>query len=465
MGVYLKWRGKKLSPLWWGFWQADGKRHEVSICPWRGKPPKKGAGKAAKGDADFEQSRGEAEEKFAAMTSQERSKADRAALVEKIHALRYGGKVERVKIADLWEKWEAMPHKAGEERRKRVRSVLKLFSEFMEGNHPNVSEAGALTAEHFKGFLKEVEERGVSARTWNDYLFTLRSVLSKAGCEGGGYRDYLAQLPYKDETPVHRRPFTGEELEGLFRAAAEVDPGLHPVIVAAACTALRRGDVARLRWKDIDLAGGFATVKTTKTGERVEIPIFPPFMAVLREADRKKRKGNPYVFPEVAEDYKMERNRLDRRLKKVLAAAGFVRPEKGKEEESGRETLAAVGDEARKNRGSLCGWHSFRTTFCSLALANGVPMELLTRITGHRTAEIVEKYYNQAKREQARRAFGAAMPKAIAGAVEGAGEADFVMVGFPPEREEGAKRLADASEEDWKRALAALGRGKRRKKG
>lgn len=458
MGIYLKWRKDKLSPLWWGYWQADGKRHEVSVCKWRGKPPPKGSKEP--GDDVFEESRREAEEKFAELSSGARSEADRVALTEKIHAARYGSRVERIKIAELWERWSALPNRAGEERRKRVRSILVRFSGFMERKYPKVKEAGALTGEHFREFLQEIEDSGVSARSWNDYLFTLRSVLGKVDGHGAGFREYLARLPLKDERTVHRRPFTGKELDGVFRAAAEVDPELRPVIVAAACTALRRGDVAQLRWEAVDMDAGFVTVKTAKTGETVEIPIFPPLMEVLRAAEKKRRKGNPYVFPAIARDYKRERNKLDRRLKKVLAAAGFVRPKKGEECDAAKTTLAAVGDERRKNRGSLCGWHSFRTTFCSLALANGVPMELLTRITGHRTAEIVEKYYNQAKREQARRAFGAAMPKAIAGAVEGGGEADFVMVGFPSDREEGAKRLAEASEKDWKRALAELGKRK-----
>ena len=85
-----------------------------------------------------------------------------------------------------------------------------------------------------------------------------------------------------------------------------------------------------------------------------------------------------------------------------------------------RTTLAEVrDDEQRKQRGSLCGWHSFRTTFCTLALANGVPMEILRKITGHRTAEIVLKHYDRRGREAMRKAFGSAMPKAIAGVAEG----------------------------------------------
>ena len=97
-----------------------------------------------------------------------------------------------------------------------------------------------------------------------------------------------------------------------------------------------------------------------------------------------------------------------------------------------RAMLADVREgEQRKHRGSLCGWHSFRTTFCTLALANGVPMEILRKITGHRTAEIVLKHYDRRGRDAMRKAIGTAMPKAIAGAVD-ATRADAEFVAVPP---------------------------------
>lgn len=472
MGVFIRRTRKGIYPNWIGFWQDDGKRHETTLCRWEGKPPEKGE---REGDAAFERSRERAVQMFKAIRAKGKSREEEGALARKILVARYGGRVERVRLSELYERWEAHPHRAGEERRKRVRAVVNRFVEWMGEHYAHVTEAGALQGEHFKGFLDEVERRGiaaerkkrggrergredgVSARTWNDVVFTLRSVLEKAG--GGdseGFREYLSKVPYKDEETVHKRPFTGRELEGIFRAAGEVDEGLRPVIVAAACTALRRGDVAQLKWRGIDMEGGFITVKTTKTGETVEIPIFPPLMAVLREAEGRRRKGEKYVWPEVAEDYRQDRNRLDRRLKRVLLAAGFVRPKAGKEEEAeGTSTVAAKGEGKRRNRGSLCGWHSFRTTFCSLALANGVPMELLTRITGHRSVEVVERYYNRAKREQSRRAFGEAMPRAIAGAAAGAGEV-LEMVGFSPARAEAARRLAECGEDVFAKVARIL---------
>jgi integrase len=74
---------------------------------------------------------------------------------------------------------------------------------------------------------------------------------------------------------------------------------------------------------------------------------------------------------------------------------------------------AKNGTNPRLKRGSLKGWHSFRTTFITLALSAGVPMELVRRVTGHTTVEVVLKHYFRPGREQFREAMLSAMPKLL----------------------------------------------------
>ena len=88
--------------LWWGYWQADGKRHDVSICRCTGFLHPKGRGNTPRATMVFERSREVPKAQFKELTSRERSEADRTVLVSIIHAARYGSKVERVKIADMW---------------------------------------------------------------------------------------------------------------------------------------------------------------------------------------------------------------------------------------------------------------------------------------------------------------------------------------------------------------------------
>jgi hypothetical protein len=58
-------------------------------------------------------------------------------------------------------------------------------------------------------------------------------------------------------------------------------------------------------------------------------------------------------------------------------------------------------------------FHSFRVTWITLALAAGVPLELVQRVTGHRTVEVVMKHYFRPGREDFRTAILKAMPKML----------------------------------------------------
>jgi hypothetical protein len=55
-------------------------------------------------------------------------------------------------------------------------------------------------------------------------------------------------------------------------------------------------------------------------------------------------------------------------------------------------------------------------TWITLALAAGVPLELVQRVTGHRTVEVVMKHYFRPGREDFRQATLKAMPKMLADA-------------------------------------------------
>jgi len=57
--------------------------------------------------------------------------------------------------------------------------------------------------------------------------------------------------------------------------------------------------------------------------------------------------------------------------------------------------------------------HSFRVTWVTLALTVGVPLELVQKVTGRKTTDIVLKRYFQAGREDFRRALQSAMPKLL----------------------------------------------------
>ena len=287
---------------------------------------------------------------------------------------------------------------------------------------------------------------------------------------------------------VHRKPFSADELKALL-SAARSDEHLFPLIVTAACTGMRRGDVCRLRWPAVDLEHGMLNVKTGKTGATVEIPIFPPLRAVL-EAAKGKREG--YVFPWAARMLEENPDGLTWRFKKLVAqndpqiifmegdcpeqpraemksglAAiraklpegqrrdrvedSFTRYMKGAsireiEKATGRGRSGISGDlhlveeatglavfrgqsvfsakrairevtQVKRANGqraaSVRDWHALRSTWVTLALTAGVPVEVVRRVTGHATVEIILAHYYRPDREQMRDTLKKFLPKVL----------------------------------------------------
>ena len=64
-------------------------------------------------------------------------------------------------------------------------------------------------------------------------------------------------------------------------------------------------------------------------------------------------------------------------------------------------------------RASIRDFHSFRVTWVTLALTAGVPLELVQKVTGHKTAHIVLKHYFQPGQEAFRQALQSVMPKLL----------------------------------------------------
>jgi integrase len=190
------------------------------------------------------------------------------------------------------------------------------------------------------------------------------------------------------------------------------------------CTAMRRGDCCLLKWESVDLPRRFIRVKTSKTGESVQIPIFPLLEGVLKATPH---KDSEYVFPEHAAMYENNPDGITLRVRKVLENAGFA--DLADEEADPEDVKNANGaalvpvsrgalHQERKNglrRASVRDFHSFRVTWVTLALTAGVPMELVQRVTGHRTAQIVQKHYFQPGEEDFRKALAGKLPTLMAG--------------------------------------------------
>ena len=104
----------------------------------------------------------------------------------------------------------------------------------------------------------------------------------------------------------------------------------------------------------------------------------------------------------------------------VVAIRDLGEDEEAPEENEGNGTNGYRGEihfERKEGEGlrraSVRDFHSFRVTWVTIALTGGVPLELVQKVTGHKTTDIVLKHYFQPGREDFRQALHDAMPKLL----------------------------------------------------
>lgn len=506
---------RKTSKWWYGRYKVDGKEFVKNLqVEIRGTSP---LSLKETGSVQFENSRGKAQAALEKLLEDVHSGKSETRLAEAVYEARAGKKLKRYKVKDLSQIWKDKPRKRPptEEHGKQVVAKLDRFADFLKANHPKLTRVDQLRPIHVQAFLDELEQSGVTAETWNKYLVPIKTVLKRAGVPAAH------EILQKDTDTVSRQPFSIDELQAIFEIAQKTEPIIYSLSVTAACTAMRKKDCCFLRWSDVDLNEAFITVKTSKTGQVVDIPLAD----ILRDEIKKQAgNGSEYVFPEAAHLYKTNANGISYRFKKVLEGVGFDtgRPTPQTELKSDPCTPAELNEAAEKTftgdklervktvletyltgqgikptalatgyspstvstylneleavtgkaivrgkrrpataiqhptrgamridrkkgiqKASLRDFHSFRTTFVTLALMRGMPLDIVRKITGHRTADVVMKHYFRPQREQLRTAMQNAMPGLLTSA------------GKPPTPAERASEiLRTINSKNWKKVSA-----------
>jgi len=396
------------------------------------------------GDAVFERSRAKAQAALEKLQLDLKSKSTAEELVQTIHEIRTGSRVASVLLDDISARWKDLPrrHPLKERYIAQSESWVSRFVAFVEQSHPSIREMAQIQSTMSRTFFHAEEKRGVTAKTYNNTLIFLRSLFHSLRKDAGLAENPFDGIPTREGETVFRRPFSVEELGVLVEKAKE-DKFIFPLIVTGMCTAMRRGDCCTLLRESVDMKGGFITVKTSKTGEYVQIPIFPLLKEVLVFALKEQTTPlSTYVFPKLEAQYQSNPDHLTDRVRRVMRAAGFVDPEDAATDEEKGNARGKI-HQVRKTglrKASLRDFHSFRVTWVTLALSAGVPLEIVQKVTGHRTAGIVMKHYFQPGREDFRRTLAGKMPSLLVG---GTPKKE------PPDAKEVCTKLKSMSAENW----------------
>ena len=477
---------RKSSKWWYGVFVVNGQKTVINLkVEITGKRPPK---RTMQGDDEFEQSRGRAIEAYDRLAKEMAEDRTGEKAIQKLAELKTGREVTFPRLDELAKHWAAIPRRKAPKERYAFQCRLRLqrFAEFVAQHQRGITEFIAVKPATARAFMDTEAARGVSPKTWNDTLKLLRATFKHLHPHLSDGSNPFHGLVTKATATVNREPFSVEELKAILVTCAG-DDFIRPIIVTGMCTAMRRGDCCLLKWSSVDLKAGFLSVETAKTGEWVDIPLFPMLADELVKA-KAKAGTSEFCFPEAALMYRSNPDGITWRVKQVLARALEAKPSadplpssmKPKEIRSKVDAyLATLGNFTRaakiravfdayangatldqvqeltgasrgtisnylnqlerqtgasivrgkqravktddlqkerengQRRASLHDFHSFRVTWITLALAAGVPLELVQRVTGHRTAAVVLKHYFRPGREDFRTVITQVMPKML----------------------------------------------------
>jgi integrase len=228
-----------------------------------------------------------------------------------------------------------------------------------------------------------------SSRTVNLSVKIIRSALETARKRGLITHNPAAGVDTVTGEAIQREPFTAAEIEKLLAAAPDVE--WRGLIMLGLYTGGRIGDLAHLKWGNVNLITGMITFqpeKTKKRGKKVSLPLHPALASFLLSLPSADDDSAP-LFPKMNAKKVGGEHGLSRLFSRIMAAAGVD----AMTVQTGFH--AKSGDSKKKGKArSLArrSFHSLRHTAVSMMANAGVSEELRRKVTLHSDSEVHARY-------------------------------------------------------------------------
>ncbi|MHB8392370.1 MAG: site-specific integrase, partial [Acidobacteriaceae bacterium] len=222
--------------------------------------------------------------------------------------------------------------------------------------------------------IRQKETEGVGPRTLFAYLSTLSHLFSIArrewGMESLGNPVEFVRKP--TPPPGRVRRLVGKEEARLLSAAKDYGGEIGPIITWAIETAMRRGEIAAMRWEHVDKKARVLLVPETKTGTPRRVPLSTAALAVLADLPRR-------IDGRV---WSMRPDSISQAFERVVGAA------RAAYEQESKKARRKPDEKLLKD----LRFHDLRHEATSRLFERGLnPMEVAA-ITGHQTLQMLQRY-------------------------------------------------------------------------
>ena len=254
------------------------------------------------------------------------------------------------------------------------RAVNRMVK-WMQPRFKYVNDITLKVAEEYLEYLSE----DVCADTYNIRLILFKRIWKNLSDEYKMVAGVWEKFKKKKTSKISsRRALSNEEIAMLLNKASTHDMKL--LIMIGTYTGLRISDCALLKWEDIDMEKKIMKVIPIKTKKHMNAPIVIPIHPTLMKMLEDTPHDSEYVSQTNADDYK--NGHIGPHATKVFKDCGF-------------ETSKVVDGKTKL----ICGFHSLRHSFVSMAINSGMSPLLVQKIVGHSTVNMTDHYFhaNQTK--------------------------------------------------------------------
>lgn len=259
----------------------------------------------------------------------------------------------KLSVAELRSLWlKEMSHKRSlKDDEGRFNTLVTLLGARTKVGELRTEDVGEMK----RALMETTTRRGqkMAPSTVNRHLSLLNSALNLAELHGYTHQQPTAGVKMLPERNTRDRICTPEEFALLMR---EAEPELQAVIAMGYWTGMRLGEIAGLKWSQLNLSEGMVrlSAEETKTGEPRAVPLHAEVVKVLNGLPRRL---NGKVF-----------SKTDKRFSAMFH----------------KLTRALDVSELR--------FHDLRHTAATNLRRAGVDLFTIKQITGHKTLKMLERY-------------------------------------------------------------------------
>jgi integrase len=228
--------------------------------------------------------------------------------------------------------------------------------------------AAAITPEKVEAFRDELSEDHAPA-TVNRHLQLLRAVFLRAIRDGKVDSTPTSKVRFHRENNKRERYLSDDEERRLFET---LPAWLHPLVTVALHTGMRKSELLKLKWSDVDFTTGTIHVRDPKSGENEHV--------LMNETTKRALKTLSDSRTRVVD----LKDALQRHLNRYV----FTAPEGGYIHVLNRYWYPAL------RRAGIDGlrFHDLRHTFASRVAMSGVDLYTLQALMRHRSPQMTQRY-------------------------------------------------------------------------